>query len=51
MLYPEVFTVIPVPTFAVAKVKIGDPPKDRSSPDIPLNKVADPVVDAAVVPS
>ncbi len=49
MVYPVVFTVIAVPTFAVAKVKIGDPPKDTSSPDTTFNKVAVPVADAAVV--
>ena len=51
MVYPEVFMVIPVPTFAEAKVNTGAPPKITSSAPIIPENVAVPVAVAAVVPS
>ena len=43
--------VIPVPTFALAKVKTGLPPKITSSAPIIPESVAVPEAVAAVVPS
>ena len=50
-VYPVVLTVMPVPTFSLAKVKVGDPVTKTSSPGATFNKVAVPVADPAVVPS
>ena len=46
-----VLIVIPVPTFALAKVNTGDPPRNTSSPAATPSKVNVPVALAAVVPS
>ena len=46
-----VLIVIPVPTFALAKVNTGDPPRNTSSPAATPFKVNVPVAVAAVVSS
>ena len=48
-VYPVVLIVIPVPTFALEKVKTGLPPRLISSPDATPTKVAVPLAVAAVV--
>ena len=50
-VYPEVLMVIPVPTFADAKVNTGEPPNDTSSPPTTPLSVAVPEADPAVVSS
>ena len=49
MVYPVVLIAIPIPTFSLAKVNIGLPPKDTSSPDSTPLKPAVPLAVAAVV--
>ena len=51
MIYPTVLTVIPVPAFTLAKVKLGVPPKVTISPVSSPNKAAAPVASANVEPS
>ena len=50
-VYPVVFTVIPVPTLADAKVNTGLPERETSSPPTTPFKVAVPEALAAVVSS
>ena len=50
-VYPVVLIVIPVPTFTLAKVNTGLPPRLISSPDATPTKVAVPEEVAAVVAS
>ena len=50
-MYPVVLIVMPVPTFALAKVNTGLPPSDTSSPVSTPTKVAVPEALAAVVSS
>ena len=45
------FKVIPVPTFALAKVYTGEPPKETSSPASKPDKLAVPVADPVVLSS
>ena len=46
-----VFTVIPVPTFALAKVYTGEPPTETASDPMIPDNAAVPLAVAVVVPS
>ena len=49
IVYPVTLIVIPVPTFAEAKVNTGEPPSDTSSPSTTPDKVAVPVAEPVVL--
>ena len=50
-VYPVVLTVMSVPTLTLAKVKVGDPDTNTSSPETTPDKLGVPEADPVVAPS